>query len=47
MTLLLDRREPTEAELVAAIVAADYTEATAKATAAKIVAARETTKPTT
>jgi hypothetical protein len=42
---LPDHREPTEFELVAAIVAAGFTEVVAATAAAKIVAAREKTKP--
>jgi hypothetical protein len=45
VTWRLDHREPTEVELVAAIVNAGYTEAVAATAAAKIVAAREKTKP--
>jgi len=44
VTWLLDHRAPTEAELVAAIVNAGYTEAVAATAAAKIVAAREKTR---
>ena len=44
VTWALDHRAPTEAELVAAIVNAGYTEAVAATAAAKIVAAREKTK---
>jgi hypothetical protein len=45
VTWLLDHREPTEAELVAAIVKAGVTQEVAATAAAKIVAAREKTKP--
>ncbi len=45
VTWRLDHRAPTEAELVTAIVNAGYTEAVAATAAAKIVAAREKTKP--
>ncbi len=45
VTWLLDHREPTEAELIAAILKAGSTQEVAATAAAKIVAAREKTKP--
>jgi hypothetical protein len=44
VTWLLDHREPTEAELIAAILKAGSTQEVAATAAAKIVAAREKTK---
>jgi hypothetical protein len=45
VTWSLDHREPTEAELIAAILKAGSTQEVAATAAAKIVAAREKTKP--